>query len=70
MSARERPLLAAVPERRRPNRGEERRVALLASLERLLEGRPLAEISIEDIASGAGVTRSAFYFGCGGDDPA
>ena len=62
MSARERPLLAAVPERRRPNRGEERRVALLASLERLLECRPLAEISIEDIASGAGVTRSAFYF--------
>lgn len=62
MTEPDRPVLVAAPERRRPNRGEERRTALRASLEHLLQSHPLAEISIEDIASGAGVTRSAFYF--------
>jgi AcrR family transcriptional regulator len=56
------PVLAPVPERRRPSRGEERRAALLAALRTLLDSRPLADVSVEDIAQDAGVTRSAFYF--------
>lgn len=56
------PNLAPPPERRRPRKGEERRSALLAALEQLLEEKPLAEISVEEITAKAGVTRPAFYF--------
>lgn len=65
MSGREaREELRSPPRRyeRRPRRGEERRSALLAGLEHLLESQPLANIGINDIAQAAGVTRSAFYF--------
>ena len=56
------------PERRgrarRPARmsGDERERALLATAERLLGERGLHEISVDDLASGAGLSRSAFYF--------
>ena len=42
--------------------GDERQSAILASAERLLELRPLDDISIEDIAGGAGISRPSFYF--------
>jgi AcrR family transcriptional regulator len=51
-----------IPERRRRPIGEERRAAILAAVEDLLRERPLAEISVGDIASAAGVGRSGFYF--------
>jgi AcrR family transcriptional regulator len=54
--------LPRLPERRRRPVGEERRQALLVATERLLHERPLAEVSVGDIASAAGVTRSGFYF--------
>ena len=47
---------------RRPSKGEERRAQLLEALEDLLKQRPLSEISIDHIATAAGVKRSAFYF--------
>ncbi|RBY90759.1 TetR/AcrR family transcriptional regulator [Blastococcus sp. TF02A-26] len=49
---------------RRPRRpsGDDRERALLATAERLLEERPLAEISVDDLARGAGISRSTFYF--------
>ncbi|WP_026413240.1 TetR/AcrR family transcriptional regulator [Actinomadura oligospora] len=49
---------------RRPSRpsGDEREAAILATAERLLAERPLTEISIEDLASGAGISRPTFYF--------
>jgi len=42
--------------------GESRELAILATAERLLSERPLAEISIDDLAQGAGISRSGFYF--------
>jgi AcrR family transcriptional regulator len=54
--------LPRIPERRRRPVGEERRAAILAAIEDLLRERPLAEISIGDIAAAAGVGRSGFYF--------
>lgn len=42
--------------------GDEREQAILATAERLLEERPLNEISVEDLAKGAGISRPTFYF--------
>ncbi len=42
--------------------GDERERAILQTAERLLECRALAEISVDDLAQGAGISRSAFYF--------
>jgi AcrR family transcriptional regulator len=57
-------------ERPRPSRGrrtpkvsgDERERAILAMFERLLEEKPLHEVSIDDIARGAGISRPTFYF--------
>ncbi len=37
-------------------------MAILATAERLLEDRPLADISVDDLARGAGISRPTFYF--------
>jgi AcrR family transcriptional regulator len=42
--------------------GDDRELAILSTLERLLEGRPFAEISVDDLAKGAGISRPTFYF--------
>jgi len=42
--------------------GDERERAILATAERLLGQRPLGEISVEDLAKGAGISRPTFYF--------
>jgi AcrR family transcriptional regulator len=42
--------------------GDERERAILATAERLLDERSLNEISVEDLASGAGISRPTFYF--------
>jgi TetR/AcrR family transcriptional regulator, ethionamide resistance regulator len=42
--------------------GDDRELAILTTLERLLEIRPLAEISVDDLAKGAGISRPTFYF--------
>lgn len=42
--------------------GDERERAILATAERLLAERPLSEISVEDLAKGAGISRPTFYF--------
>lgn len=42
--------------------GDDREQAILATAERLLEERPLAEISVDDLAKGAGISRPTFYF--------
>lgn len=41
---------------------DERELALLSTAERLLAERGLHEISVDDLARGAGLSRSAFYF--------
>lgn len=52
------------PRGRRESRpsGDDRQAALLATAERLLAEKPLDDISIEDLASGAGISRPSFYF--------
>jgi TetR/AcrR family transcriptional regulator, ethionamide resistance regulator len=49
---------------RRPARmsGDEREAAILAAFERLLAQRSLHEISVDEIARGAGISRPTFYF--------
>jgi AcrR family transcriptional regulator len=53
---------AVAPERRGPTRGDRRRRAILDAVEELLRDRSIAELSVEDVASAAGITRSGFYF--------
>ncbi len=49
--------------RRAPRMSADRRErAILETAERLLAERPLHEISTEDLARGAGISRSSFYF--------
>jgi TetR/AcrR family transcriptional regulator, ethionamide resistance regulator len=42
--------------------GDDRELAILETAERLLRDRPLAAISVEDLAKGAGISRPTFYF--------
>ncbi len=49
-------------DRRGPNRGDDRRDALLVAFEELLREQSLEEVNVAEISRRAGVTRSAFYF--------
>lgn len=42
--------------------GDERERAILQTAEQLLQERSLAEVSVDDLARGAGISRPAFYF--------
>jgi AcrR family transcriptional regulator len=42
--------------------GDDRERAILATAERLLDERALADISVDDLAKGAGISRPTFYF--------
>ena len=48
--------------RARRSKGDDRERAILDTFERLLEERPLHEISVDDLAQGAGISRPTFYF--------
>jgi AcrR family transcriptional regulator len=52
------------PRGRRSSRpsGDDREQAILATAERLLAERSLADISVDDLAKGAGISRPTFYF--------
>jgi AcrR family transcriptional regulator len=55
---------ARAPRGRRSTRpsGDDRELAILTTAERLLEERPLTDISVDDLAKGAGLSRPTFYF--------
>lgn len=42
--------------------GDERIQAILATAEELLSQRPLVDVSVDDLARGAGISRPTFYF--------
>jgi AcrR family transcriptional regulator len=42
--------------------GDDRERAILETAERLLEEKPLSEVSVDDLAKGAGISRPTFYF--------
>src|SRR5919204_2064221 len=48
--------------RERRMRGDDRERAILETAERLLGERPLHEVSVDDLARGAGISRPTFYF--------
>jgi AcrR family transcriptional regulator len=61
---------SALPANAHPSRGrrssrpsgDDRELAILKTAERLLEERPLTEISVDELAKGAGISRPTFYF--------
>jgi AcrR family transcriptional regulator len=48
--------------RARPSKGDLKEEAILATCERLLGEKPLAEIGVDELAAGAGISRPSFYF--------
>jgi TetR/AcrR family transcriptional regulator, ethionamide resistance regulator len=58
------PVHPPVSRSRRTSRpsGDDREAAILATAERLLDERPFSEISVDDLAKGAGLSRPTFYF--------
>src|SRR5919201_1528767 len=48
--------------RERRMRGDDRERAILETAERLLDERALHEVSVDDLARGAGISRPTFYF--------
>ncbi|OKH73780.1 TetR family transcriptional regulator [Mycobacterium sp. SWH-M1] len=49
-------------DRRAPSKGERQRQAILTALAELLETRPIGDLTVNEIASAAGVLRSGYYF--------
>ncbi len=66
MPARRTPRRASAPasaaRRRTPRKGDLTEQAILDTAARLLAERPLSEIGIDELARGAGISRSSFYF--------
>ncbi|SCG71227.1 TetR/AcrR family transcriptional regulator [Micromonospora inositola] len=64
MTAARTPAGAAPTRGRRPGRstGDDRELAILGTAEQLLEQRAFGDISIDDLARGAGISRPTFYF--------
>jgi TetR/AcrR family transcriptional regulator, ethionamide resistance regulator len=55
----------AAPPRRQPGgpaKGDRRRQAIVDAVEQLLQEKTIAELSVENIAAAAGISRSGFYF--------
>jgi TetR/AcrR family transcriptional regulator, ethionamide resistance regulator len=48
--------------RRKPSKGDLTSQAILETTERLLADRDITEITIDELTTGAGISRSAFYF--------
>lgn len=55
-------VLPISPSRRGPSKGDLKERAILATCERLLGEKPLREIGVDELAAGAGISRSSFYF--------
>lgn len=53
---------ARAASRRGPSKGDLREAAILDAVTRLLEDKSFTEISVEEIAAAAGISRSSFYF--------
>ena len=63
-------MTSALPTHPHPSRGrrssrpsgDDRELAILTTAEHLLAERPLTDISVDDLAKGAGISRPTFYF--------
>ena len=56
------PRAGTVGSRRRPSKGDLTSQAILDTASRLLQTRSLDDIAVDELASGAGISRSTFYF--------
>jgi AcrR family transcriptional regulator len=56
------PISSAFPRRRAPRRGDLKERAILDTAERLLGEKALADIGVDELAKGAGISRPTFYF--------
>ncbi|MFT7838822.1 TetR/AcrR family transcriptional regulator [Saccharothrix sp. BKS2] len=56
------PRAGTVGSRRRPSKGDLTSQAILDTAARLLRTRSLDDISVDELAAGAGISRSTFYF--------
>ena len=56
------PRAGTVGSRRKPSKGDLTSQAILDTAERLLQTRSLDDIAVDELASGAGISRSTFYF--------
>jgi AcrR family transcriptional regulator len=56
------PRAGTVGSRRRPSKGDLTSQAILDTAEQLLQTRSLDDIAVDELASGAGISRSTFYF--------
>jgi len=56
------PASSASPRRRGPSKGEQREQAILDAARTLLEHKRLAAVTTDELAAGAGLSRSSFYF--------
>lgn len=56
------PRAGTVGSRRRPSKGDLTSQAILDTAERLLQTRSLDDIAVDELAAGAGISRSTFYF--------
>ncbi|MFE9751350.1 TetR/AcrR family transcriptional regulator [Saccharothrix saharensis] len=56
------PRAGTVGSRRRPSKGDLTSQAIRDTAERLLQTRALDDIAVDELASGAGISRSTFYF--------
>jgi len=50
------------PSRRGPGKGDLKERAILATCERLLGQKSLREVTVDELAAGAGISRPSFYF--------
>ena len=50
------------PRRRGPTKGDLKEDAILETCERLLANKQLSEIGVDELAAGAGISRSTFYY--------
>jgi AcrR family transcriptional regulator len=53
---------AATTRRRTPSKGDRREQAILAGARALLEAKPLSQVTTDELAAAAGLSRSSFYF--------
>ena len=56
------PGTSATSRRRAPSRGDRREAAILDGARALLELKPLAQVTTDELASAAGLSRSSLYF--------
>ncbi|WP_045739823.1 MULTISPECIES: TetR/AcrR family transcriptional regulator [Actinoplanes] len=54
--------MSAIKSRRAPTKGDQREQALVDAARTVFRDRPISQVTIDELAGAAGITRSGFYF--------